>query len=216
MASSVHALPIHETVMYKVIFLSILSNAFFLWLLFYSHRKGDRHILGVGLFFLVISLVILVALYVSNYHVGVPAGMKEQVFEDYNEKIEWLLAIFGFVPAVFTGNMISKGLDGVYCRGRGQPSPVHGATQAPQGQASPDTGTKAASEAGKQEVGDPAVRELEEAEPGILEQGTREQEVPGQDVPGEDVPGEDVPGEDVPEQDAPGQDAREPGRQAPP
>lgn len=82
--------------------------------------RGGRHILGVGLFFLVVSLVILVALYVRHYHADAPAGMREQVFEDYNEKIEWLLAIFGFVPAVFTGNMISKGLDGVYLKRAGQ------------------------------------------------------------------------------------------------
>lgn len=121
----------HETVMYTIIFLSVVTNAFFLWLLFYSHKKGERHILGVGLFFLVVSLVILVALYVRNYHADAPAGMKEQVFEDYNEKIEWLLAIFGFVPAVFTGNMISKGLDGVYLKGQAQP----GSVDALQGQA---------------------------------------------------------------------------------
>ena len=120
MGACAPTLPIHETVMYTIIFLSIVTNAFFLWLLFYSHRKGERHILGVGLFFLVVSLVILVALYVRNYHADAPAGMKEQVFEDYNEKIEWLLAIFGFVPAVFTGNMISKGLDGVYLKRAGQ------------------------------------------------------------------------------------------------
>lgn len=110
--------------MYTIIFLSVVTNAFFLWLLFYSHRKGERHVLGVGLFFLVVSLVILVALYVRNYHADAPAGMKEQVFEDYNEKIEWLLAIFGFVPAVFTGNMISKGLDGVYLKRQAQPEPA--------------------------------------------------------------------------------------------
>lgn len=117
--------------MYTVIFLSVVTNAFFVWLLFYSHRKGERHVLGVGLFFMVISLVILVALYVRNYHADAPAGMKEQVFDEYNEKIEWLLAIFGFVPAVFTGNMISKGLDAVYLRRQARQDPVNGAGQGP-------------------------------------------------------------------------------------
>ncbi|STZ77036.1 hypothetical protein [Bergeriella denitrificans] len=102
--------------MYTVIFLSLLSNAFFVWLLFYSHRKGGRCILNVGLFFLLVTLLVLVIMFIRTYYGSLPVGISEQAFEERNEKIEWLLAIFGFVPAVFTGNMISKGLDILYPR----------------------------------------------------------------------------------------------------
>ncbi|MDO5638965.1 MAG: hypothetical protein Q4G28_03765 [Neisseria sp.] len=99
-----------------IISLAIISNAFFIGLLFYCHKKGGKYLLGCGLFFLISTLAMLIFIFIRTYYADVPLGMREQLFDERNEKIEWLIAIFGFVPAVFTANTLNKGLDALYSR----------------------------------------------------------------------------------------------------
>lgn len=93
--------------LYAIAF-ALLVNMLSLGLIVWAHRKGARHILACGLFFLVLALSIF-----ASFYGYLPDAVKASALYS-KEESEFFIALITFVPLLFAANLISKGLDRLY------------------------------------------------------------------------------------------------------